>query len=401
VFIAIDLYHPRRGISFIKEFITIVRGVILNFGVVLSFLFFYRGTSFSRMFILMAAIFSIISVTVGHYLFRKFMGFLRSKGKNIRRVLILGGGNSAGRFYETLKRHSIYGYRVVGILADKAKVVPELKKLLHGEVKDLQKHSHRLKPDMIVYALPQDQKKINTFIDFCDREGIDCRIVPDVFDIITHSARIDDLDGIPVLTIRDIPLKNGYYRFLKRVFDIVFSLSVIVFLFPLYLAIAIVIKLSSKGPIFFIQERVGLDRKNFHVYKFRTMYIQDKKLSDTKWGTKNDLRVMPIGSFLRKTSLDEIPQFFNVLKGDMSVVGPRPERPHFVEQFKTQYHHYMRRHFVKSGITGWAQIQGLRGDTSIQKRVEADIYYIENWSFWLDIMIILRTIPSQLFNPGE
>ncbi|MDH5655388.1 MAG: undecaprenyl-phosphate glucose phosphotransferase [Spirochaetia bacterium] len=401
VFIGIDLYHPRRGIRFIKEFIAIVKGILLNFGLVLSVLFFYRGTSFSRIFILIAVLLTILSVTSGHYLFRKFIGYLRKKGKNVRHVLILGGGNSAARFFETLQRHSIYGYRVVGVLAEKNKVVPLLKKLYRGGVGELKKFSEKLKPDMIVYALPQNQKKMNEVVDYCDREGIDCRIVPDLFDLITHSARIDDLDGMPVLTIRDIPLKNGYFRFMKRSFDILFSLSVLTILSWLYLLLAFLVKTTSRGPVFFSQERVGLDRKTFQVYKFRTMKVQEKNQSDTKWGTKHDTRVTSIGKFLRKTSLDEIPQFFNVLRGDMSVVGPRPERPHFVEQFKIQYHHYMRRHSVKSGITGWAQIQGFRGDTSIQKRVEADIYYIENWSFWFDLMIILRTIPSQLKSPGE
>jgi hypothetical protein len=199
------------------------------------------------------------------------------------------------------------------------------------------------------------------------------------------------MDGIPIITIRDIPLRNGYNRVVKRVFDILFSFLFILLFSPIYLLIALLVKLSSKGPIFIYQERVGLDNKKFQMIKFRSMLVQEKSESDTKWTIKNDPRITPIGSILRKLSLDETPQFFNSLIGDMSVVGPRPERPFYVEQFKTSHKHYMRRHAVKAGITGWAQVQGLRGDTSIEDRIEADIYYIENWSLIMDLKIILMT----------
>jgi len=401
VFVGIDLYHPRRGLSFLKEFEVIVRGVFISHVLILALLFFYRGTSFSRFVFAMTAVISIVSFTAGHFLFRKYVGFLRARGRNIKHVLIVGTGKAAARFVDTLNRHSIYGYRVVALLGQKSSAHPDVKKLVAGGIKDLERLTAKFRPDMIVYATTASQKLIKQVVDFCDQEGIDCRIIPDLVDIITHRARIEDMDGMPVLAIRNIPLKNGYNRFLKRVFDLLFSFCVIVALLPLFLLIALIIKLTSPGPVLFRQERVGLDHKTFMVYKFRTMRVQDRATSDTRWGSRNDARVTPIGRILRKTSLDEIPQFFNVFFGNMSVVGPRPERPHFVNQFKSQYHHYMRRHTAKAGITGLAQIQGLRGDTSIQKRVEADIYYIENWSFWLDLYIVLKTIPSQLKNPGE
>lgn len=199
------------------------------------------------------------------------------------------------------------------------------------------------------------------------------------------------LDGIPIISIRNIPLRLGYNLVLKRTFDIFFSLFFILLFSPFYLIIALLVKLTSKGPIFYKQERVGLDNKVFGMLKFRSMVVQAKEKSDTLWTVKDDPRVTVVGAVLRKLSLDETPQFFNVLLGDMSVVGPRPERPFYVEKFRNEHQQYMRRHAAKAGITGWAQVQGFRGDTSIEKRIEADIFYIENWSLLLDIKIILLT----------
>lgn len=403
VFIATDLYHPRRGTNLLKEVIGITRGVGLNILIVVALLFFYRGTSFSRLVILYNAIIAIAVISVGHFLFRIFLGRLRSRGYNTRNVLILGSGKIAARFIEILKRHAIFGYRIVGVLGPKKGAASELRDLIRGNLRDLKKSARELNPDLIVYAMPLEPERLDQVIEFVDQEGMDCRIVPDVMELITSRARLEDMDGMPLLTIRDIPLKNGYNAFLKRTFDIVVSATALLLASPIYILLPILIKLESRGPVFFSQERVGLDRKLFKVYKFRSMVVQTSQSSDTTWGSKQDARVTRLGKFLRKSSLDEIPQIWNVLKGDMSIVGPRPERPHFVEQFKERYAdvHYMRRHSVKSGITGWAQIQGYRGDTSIAKRAEADIYYIENWSFWLDIIIVLKTIPALVSSPGE
>ncbi len=401
VFVAIDLYHPRRGLSFYREMAAIIRGVLYNIVIVLALLFFYRGTTYSRMVILYTLIFSVVVHTTGHYYFRKLMSRLRQLGFRTKNVMILGTGFTSARLVKTLTRHSIYGYRVVGLLGPRTGSHPHIRKMIVGSLRELKKAAGLHRPEMIIFAMHPDPTLLKSVLDFCDQEGIDFRIIPELTDIITHRARIEDLDGMPLLTIRDIPLNNGYNRIIKRTFDILFSFSFLAVFSPLYVILAILVKLDSPGPIFFVQERVGLDRKLFRLVKFRTMVVQDKSRSDTVWGSKSDARVTRLGKFLRKTSLDELPQFFNVLKGDMSIVGPRPERPHFVEQFKSRYYHYMRRHSVKSGITGWAQIQGLRGDTSIQKRVELDIFYIENWSIWLDVSIALRTIPSMLKNPGE
>lgn len=403
VFHATDLYQPKRILQPIREFLYISRGVIINIVLILAFLFFYRGHSYSRLIVLYTIFLNIIGIFIGHNLLKKYISYLTKKGKFTRNLLIVGTEKGTERILEYLEKYKFLGFSLIGILKENKKKIQneKIKKFIIGLEKDIQKIIQTHHIDILIVSLKGNYKKIYKIIQLCDLEGIDCRIIPDVFEIMTHRARIEEMEGIPVLVLRDIPLRNAYHKFVKRIFDIVFSLIVIVLTFPLMIIIAILVKLSSSGPIFFLQERVGLDRKIFKLIKFRTMYVQDKQISETTWGRKNDPRVTPIGKFLRKTSLDELPQFFNVLKGDMSVVGPRPERPHFVKKFKNLYEKYMLRHSVKSGITGWAQILGYRGDTSIEKRIEADIYYIENWSFLFDILIILKTIPALFKNPGE
>jgi Undecaprenyl-phosphate glucose phosphotransferase len=247
--------------------------------------------------------------------------------------------------------------------------------------------------DEVIIALPlRMEKVIIEMVERCDYEGIRVRIVPDFFRVIRNRAVLDRLGDIPFIGIRTEPLSLLKNRVLKRTFDIVFSLTALILLSPIFAIIAIIIKATSKGPVFFKQERMGANNVEFEIYKFRSMTVQAKEHSDTIWTTANDSRVTKIGNIMRKTNLDELAQFWNVLIGNMSVVGPRPEREHFVEQFKEEIHNYKVRHLVKSGITGWAQVNGWRGDTSIKKRVEHDIYYIENWSFWLDLKIIGLTL---------
>lgn len=243
-----------------------------------------------------------------------------------------------------------------------------------------------------MYTLePSEGDHLKEVLDACDHEGIDLKIVPGFQEFIKARGRVEEMEGLPVISIRNIPIRLGYNKFIKRIFDLLFSVLFILFFSPFYLVMALLVKLTSRGPVFYYQERVGLDHRKFKMIKFRTMVVQAKSQSETTWTVQNDPRVTSVGKILRKLSLDETPQFFNVLFGDMSVVGPRPERPHFVEKFKNDHRHYMRRHAVKAGITGLAQIKGLRGDTSIDDRIAADIYYIENWSLWLDLKIILLT----------
>jgi Undecaprenyl-phosphate glucose phosphotransferase len=397
-FLGVDLYHPRRGLSFVEEFFSILSGILLNLVLILALLFFFREISFSRLVIIFFAIINIITTNLIHYLFRFFLMRMREKGYNLRKMLILGTGQSAIRITDVVKKHAIYGYSIIGYLQDKG-YETNLKYPILGDISNLDSILESERPDLVIYAMGQDEKNyLHKAIDSCDSEGIELKIVPAFSEFITARGRIEGMDGIPIITIRDIPLRNGYNRVIKRIFDIIFSSLFIICFSPFYMIIALLVKFSSKGPIFIYQERVGLDNKKFQMIKFRSMLVQEKKDSDTKWTVKNDPRITFIGSILRKLSLDETPQFFNSFIGDMSVVGPRPERPFYVEQFKSSHKHYMRRHAVKAGITGWAQVQGLRGDTSIDDRIKADIFYIENWSMLLDIKIILMTPLTGLMN---
>ncbi|HZG78346.1 MAG TPA: exopolysaccharide biosynthesis polyprenyl glycosylphosphotransferase, partial [Paenibacillus sp.] len=253
--------------------------------------------------------------------------------------------------------------------------------------------------DEVIIALPLNaHHKLPYIIETCEKAGVKALIIPDYFDYLPARPYFDNFAGIPLINVRDIPLDELRNRVLKRGFDIIFSIICILITFPLLLAIAIGIKLTSPGPIIFKQERVGLNRRTFNMYKFRSMRMQTESDSDTKWTVENDPRRTKFGAFLRRTSLDELPQFFNVLFGHMSVVGPRPERPYFVEQFKEEIPKYMVKHHIRPGITGWAQSNGYRGDTSIAERIKHDIFYIENWTFFFDIKIILKTIVNGFLN---
>jgi len=307
-------------------------------------------------------------------------------------VLLIGGDHVAERVMNEIISSAKLGYRLYGILADYYHhTMPQ--DFYLGKV---ERFSEIVRPgvvDEVIIALPlRKEKMIIDMVERCNSEGIRVRIVPDFFRIISNRPILYKLGDIPLIGIRTEPLSLMKNRVLKRVFDIVFSSTILVLLFPLFLILALLIKLTSRGPVFFKQERIGANNANFKIHKFRTMSAQDKKESDTIWTTANDSRVSAIGKILRKKNLDELPQFWNVLIGNMSVVGPRPEREYFVEEFKKEIPHYKVRHLVKSGITGWSQVNGWRGDTSIKERVEHDIYYIENWSFWLDLRIIWLTV---------
>lgn len=394
--LAIDLYHPRRIQIFFEELKAIIGAVILNLFFLLSVLFFFRGDvraeNFSRLVIGYFLLINIFLTSLVHFLFRYILMRLREKGYNLRNVIIIGTGKTAKKISDIILKHKIYGYKLMGHIKHekKSKLFSEMQ--LIGVMKDFEKIIKTEKPDLVIYAKDYlENQDFKDVLDICDFENIELKIVPEFVEFIAAKGRVEGMDGIPIISIRDIPIRMGYNRFLKRSFDIFFSFLFLFCFSPVFLIISILIKLTSKGPIFLEQERVGLDNKSFGMIKFRSMYVQEKSVSDTVWTKKDDPRVTKIGNILRKTSLDEIPQFWNVLIGEMSIVGPRPERPFFVDKFKMDHRQYMRRHSVKSGITGLAQISGFRGDTSIEKRIEADIYYIENWSILFDLKICLLT----------
>ena len=314
------------------------------------------------------------------------------EGYQQKRVLLVGGGRVAEKAINQILSSRHLGYRLYGVLADKYH--ESLPKGFYLGKQDRFCEIARAGPiDEVIVALPlRMEKEIMEVVEKCNQEGIRVRIVPDFFRLIRNRAVLDSLGDLPLLGIRTEPLSLLKNRVTKRAFDICFSLAVLVILSPFFLIIALLIKLTSRGPVFFKQDRVGANNIKFEIYKLRSMTVQARKESDTVWTTADDSRVTKIGRFIRKGNIDELPQFWNVLTGNMSVVGPRPEREHFVEQFKNDISHYKVRHLVKSGITGWAQVNGWRGDTSIEKRVECDIDYIENWSFQVDLKIIYLTL---------
>jgi len=342
--------------------------------------------------ILYALLTAIVTSSVFRVLYIICIKHFVKNGYQQKNILLIGSGHMAEHVMKQIIHFPEYGYRLYGILADQFH--ESLPKGLHlGKLERLSEIVQSKQVDEVIIALPtNEEKKIIDVIETCEHEGIRPLIVPHFFMLIKNRLSFCEIGNIPLVSIRTEPLEILRHRFIKRSFDILFSLMALTILSPVFLAIAIIIKATSRGPVFFAQNRIGVNNVEFNMYKFRSMVVQDVEKSDTIWTSENDPRVTKIGKFLRKTNLDELPQFFNVLRGEMSIVGPRPERHHFVEQFKNDIPSYKVRHFVKSGITGWAQVNGYRGDTSIEKRVEHDIFYIENWTLLTDIKIIFLTV---------
>jgi Undecaprenyl-phosphate glucose phosphotransferase len=315
-------------------------------------------------------------------------------GIGLKRVLIAGAGELGRLVADKIIEHRELGYVIAGFADDRAvgdhlgyRGLPLL-----GTLADVGEILQRERIDQVYVALPlEEHVKMLTIIDQTSREVVDVRVVPDLLQFIAIRARLEDLDGIPMIAINDVPLQ-GFNSVLKRMTDIVISAAALAVLAIPMALIALVVKLTSHGPVFYRQERMGLDGRAFTVYKYRSMYAGAEDVTGPVWARENDPRTTPLGRYLRHFDLDELPQFWNVLKGDMSIVGPRPERPYFVEQFKQRIPQYMLRHKVKAGITGWAQVNGWRGNTSLEKRIEYDLYYIENWSVSLDLKIIWLTV---------
>jgi exopolysaccharide biosynthesis polyprenyl glycosylphosphotransferase len=318
-------------------------------------------------------------------IFRIFKNiFIRKNG--VSRVLIAGTDDMAKMVAEKLRKYSHFGIEVIGFLSPGKK-----EKVLggYGELEKIVK-KHGI-TDLFIALSLKEYETIMSLI----REGnnlyLDIKLVPDILQITSLKAGMEHLEGIPTINLGDIPL-HGYRLVLKRMFDLVFSLAGLIFLFPFFTLTALLIKLDSRGPVFYSQRRVGLDGKHFNMIKFRTMIHGAEKKTGVIWSPPDDKRITRVGKFLRKFSIDELPQVINVLLGEMSLVGPRPERPEFVEKFKNDIPKYMLRHRVKTGMTGWAQVHGLRQNTPLDKRIEFDIYYIQNWTFKLDLEILWRTI---------
>ncbi|MGG1514073.1 undecaprenyl-phosphate glucose phosphotransferase [Paenibacillus oryzisoli] len=398
----VNFYTPKRRKRFSFEILKIVQVHVLSLLMLLSVLFILKEVDVSRSYLLLFLVNNILFISFYRYMIKVSLKRVRRKGYNKQFILILGAGSLGRQFYTRLKQHPELGYEVVGFLDDfqeKHDVAYQNYKPIIGKIDDLETILNEIIVDEVIIALPLDaHRKFGSIINTCEKIGVKTLIIPDFFDFLPSRPYFDNFADMPLINVRDIPLDELRNRLFKRAFDIAFALVAIVLTMPVMLATVIAIKFSSPGPIIFKQERVGLNRRTFMMYKFRSMKVLPESASNTEWTVENDPRRTKVGTFLRKTSLDELPQFFNVLFGHMSVVGPRPERPYFVEQFKEEIPKYMVKHHIRPGITGWAQSNGLRGDTSIEERIQHDIFYIENWTFLFDIKIIWRTVINGFIN---
>ena len=327
-------------------------------------------------------------------LVRTFMERRFRAGLGLRRVLIAGAGDLARHVADKVLQHGEFGYRILGFIDDRAggdylgyRGLPLL-----GTLADVEEIVRRERIDQLYVALPlEEHMNMLELVEVANRECIDVKVVPDFLQFVTLRAKLEDLDGVPLINVNDVPLQ-GLNSIIKRVIDVVVSTVALVVLAVPFVIIATAIRLGSSGTVFYRQERMGLDGRPFMVWKFRSMAEDAERDTGPVWARENDPRRTSVGQLLRRLSLDELPQLWNVLKGDMSLVGPRPERPFFVEQFKNRVPKYMLRHKVKSGMTGWAQVNGWRGNTSVEKRIDYDLYYIENWSVTLDFKIVCLTL---------
>ncbi len=405
VFFFARLYSLTRA-SRVDEFYSIVVAGTIGtlMGVALASLIlrdFTVGRDYSRLMIFYAWVLSLLLTTLG----RLFNSWLRKrlirKGWGHRRVLVLGTGDIAKMILQKVLWTPELGYDMVGVVSNEASEMDTLLNVpVVGNVSRLSRIIEEYAAEEIIIALPEEttHQEILWLIAECERGRVTIRVYPDLFQIMAGPVNIGELGGLPLLTVRDIA-QSGWRRVAKRALDVAGSLVGLIFLSPLMMLIAVLVKIESRGPTFYVQERMGLDARPFPILKFRSMHA-DAERSGPGWTTADDPRRTKLGAWLRKTNLDEFPQFINVLLGDMSLVGPRPERPVYVEQFRRNIPRYMDRHREKAGLTGWAQINGLRGDTSIIERTKYDLWYIENWSLLLDIKIIIRTVLQILHSPN-
>ena len=361
----------------------------------LVIMFFYRAASFSRLLVASTSIILFFSAVGLRFVLRAAMGgrFLHNSGGI--RVLIIGVDDFAARTARDLVDREFQALQIVGFVR-----LPGQDPKVKGRVHEMDGIANMVagnQIDDVVLALPASRlHEMPTILENVQHLGVPVRVVLDLGDQPPTSDRLVNINGVWMVSVCHSPMESVMYMILKRGFDIAFSTVVLILATPLMAAIALAVKLSSPGPVFFAQNRVGFKGNVFKMYKFRTMRMSTPQEGDTRWTCRDDSRRTGVGAFLRRTSLDELPQFFNVIKGDMSVVGPRPERPHFVEKFGVEVPRYHARHYLKVGITGWAQVNGWRGDTSIEKRVEHDLYYLRNWSLLFDLRIVIRTVLDSL-----
>ncbi|MGI6019997.1 MAG: undecaprenyl-phosphate glucose phosphotransferase [Lachnospiraceae bacterium] len=378
----------------------ILKANIVGALVIIVLLFVIKIVHFSRVMLFLFFVINVFLELMERMLVRSILRKFWINEKYCKNVLLIGYSRAAEEYLDRVLKNPQWGYVVRGILDDRVKAGTEYKGIkVIGRIDNLDiiLPQHHLNDIVITLGL-SEYYRLEKIVKLCEKSGVHTKFVPDYNNMIPTKPYTEDLLGLPVINIRYVPLSNTFLSLVKRMVDIFISAVAIIVSSPVMLAAIIAIKKTSPGPILFKQERVGLNNKKFMMYKFRSMVIQDAEKEKKAWTTPDDPRVTKVGKFLRKTSIDELPQLFNIIKGDMSVVGPRPERPYFVEKFQEEIPRYNIKHQVRPGLTGWAQIHGYRGDTSIKKRIEYDLYYIENWTLWLDIKIIFLTFFSGFVN---
>ena len=388
------MYDSQRFGSLWKELVQLLKYFVLCTALAVGGIFLLKLSGFSRGVMMTYGVAAYIGLSLKRLLLRIGLRVARKKGYNQKHMLVVGSGTLAKKYVNCIHNNPQFGCQCMGYVGNEEN--PELGQHLGG-YDDLEDILEEKAPDEVIIAIEQYEiGRVNMIIAICEEQGIRTSIIPIYNDYLPSSASVDVVGNMRLINIRANSQDIVFNRILKRSFDLVFSSAIILLTSPLLLIITVCVRLSSPGPVLFRQERVGRDGKPFIMYKFRSMRVNSE--SDTRWSKQRDSRVTGFGAFIRKLSLDELPQFFNVIKGDMSVVGPRPELPYFVEQYKYQIPRYMVKHQVKPGITGWAQVNGFRGDTSIAKRIDYDLWYIEHWSFGLDIKIILMTVFGGMMN---
>ncbi|MCD8131346.1 MAG: undecaprenyl-phosphate glucose phosphotransferase [Lachnospiraceae bacterium] len=394
IYYLFKMYTPKRTMRFRLELDTLFLANTVGIFVLLAILYLAKARDFSRIMLFYFYILNFVCDGGYRYVLRRILRSMREKGYNQKHVLLVGYSQAAEAYIDRISANPEWGYKIYGILDDHKKEGWTYKGVsVIGEIDSLQEILAVNDLDEIGISLSlQDYDRLEEIVAFCEKNGVHTKFIPDYNRLIPTKPYTEDLNGLPVINIRNVPLTSSGNAFMKRCVDVVGAVAAIILFSPAMAVCAILIKTGSEGPVIFKQERVGRHNKPFDMYKFRTMVMQTAEDEAKGWTVKDDPRVTPVGRFMRRTSLDELPQLFNILKGDMSLVGPRPERPQFVEKFKEEIPRYMIKHQVRPGMTGWAQVNGYRGDTSIRKRIDYDIYYIENWTMLMDIKILILTL---------
>lgn len=395
IFRAYGLYQTARHMRRIEELFLVIKAITLSVLALTAMTFFYREFSYSRLFLVYLWVVSILLTGLTRYFLIQLEYARKRSRREVTKVLLIGANRNARSIIEWSRTHLHYGYQIIGVLTRDADLVGKHFENVPiiGVVEQARSFIDNLKPDQVV-LLDKDatREQMTQLVLLCEDKLVDFKIGADFYGLMSRNVEVEYLSNVPLLGFRALPLDDPWNRFVKRTFDLTVTMIMLVLTSPFWIVLAILIKIDDGGPILYKQERMGRDMKVFNVLKFRTMRVNAEKESGPVWAKANDQRRTKTGQFLRRWNLDELPQLLNVLRGDMSLVGPRPERPHFIEQFRDDIPRYMARHRIKSGLTGWAAVNGYRGNTSILERTKYDLYYMENWSLVFDLEILFMTL---------